>query len=118
MSKKYQTSNISIKNVSISFGSTRVVNNVSLEIKSGEFFSFLGPSGSGKTTLLRAISGFGPKPQGTIKIDNDDITDKPAWQRNVGMVFQNYALWPHMTVRQISLLVWSKKKFQKLKLLS
>lgn len=100
MSKKYQTSNISIKNVSISFGSTRVVNNVSLEIKSGEFFSFLGPSGSGKTTLLRAISGFGPKPQGTIKIDNDDITDKPAWQRNVGMVFQNYALWPHMTVRQ------------------
>lgn len=91
-------SSISIKNLSLSFGSTKVLKNINLDIKSGEFFSFLGPSGSGKSTLLRSIAGFGPKPEGTITIGGINIVDTPTWERNIGLVFQNYALWPHMTV--------------------
>jgi len=97
---KSQTSGISIQNLGLSFGETEVLKGVNLEIKPGEFFSFLGPSGSGKSTLLRAISGFGPTPTGSIKIGYEEVIGLPAWQRNVGMVFQSYALWPHMTVRK------------------
>src|SRR5690606_33972610 len=64
----------------------------------GEFFAFLGPSGSGKTTLLRLVAGFGIPSAGRILIADRDVTRLPPWSRNVGMVFQNYALWPHMTV--------------------
>jgi iron(III) transport system ATP-binding protein len=64
----------------------------------GEFFAFLGPSGSGKTTLLRLIAGFGTPTQGRILIGERDVTTLAPWSRNVGMVFQNYALWPHMNV--------------------
>ena len=95
-----QTSGISIKNLGLSFGTTEVLKGVNLDIKAGEFFSFLGPSGSGKSTLLRAISGFGPIPTGSIKIGDKEMIGLPAWQRNVGMVFQSYALWPHMTIRK------------------
>ncbi len=91
---------VSIKDVSLSFGQTDVLKGISLEIEAGEFFTFLGPSGSGKSTLLRAIAGFGPEPGGTILIDGDDVTRLAPWERNVGMVFQSYALWPHMTVRK------------------
>ena len=91
---------ISIQNVGLQFGETEVLKGVNLEIKPGEFFAFLGPSGSGKSTLLRAIAGFGPTPSGKILIGDQDITHLAPWQRNVGMVFQSYALWPHMTVRQ------------------
>ena len=73
---------------------------MNLSIEAGEFFAFLGPSGSGKSTLLRAIAGFGPRPTGRILIDGEDIADQPPWKRNVGMVFQSYALWPHMTVHR------------------
>jgi iron(III) transport system ATP-binding protein len=91
---------VTIENLSLSFGSTEVLKGVNLSIEPGEFFTFLGPSGSGKSTLLRAIAGFGPIPGGRIKIGDDDVTRLPPRTRNVGMVFQSYALWPHMTVRK------------------
>ncbi len=94
------TSGVTIEDISLSFGQTEVLNGVNLEIMPGELFTFLGPSGSGKSTLLRAIAGFGPEPAGRILIGDDDVTHLPPWQRNVGMVFQSYALWPHMTVRK------------------
>ena len=89
-----------IENLSLSFGDTEVLKDVNLTIEPGEFFTFLGPSGSGKSTLLRAIAGFGPTPGGKILIGSDDVTHMTPWTRNVGMVFQSYALWPHMTVRK------------------
>ncbi len=91
---------VTIEGVSLSFGTTQVLKGVSLTIEPGEFFTFLGPSGSGKSTLLRAIAGFGPVPGGSILIGGDDVTHLAPWHRNVGMVFQSYALWPHMTVRK------------------
>lgn len=94
------TSGVTIENLSLSFGQTEVLRGVNLEIMPGELFTFLGPSGSGKSTLLRAIAGFGPEPTGRILIGDSDVTHLPPWQRNVGMVFQSYALWPHMTVRK------------------
>ena len=89
-----------INDLNLSFGETHVLKGVNLSIEAGEFFAFLGPSGSGKSTLLRAIAGFGPQPTGRILIDGEDIADQPPWKRNVGMVFQSYALWPHMTVHR------------------
>jgi iron(III) transport system ATP-binding protein len=84
----------------LSFGNTKVLTGVNLEIKAGEFFAFLGPSGSGKSTLLRAIAGFGPQPKGEILVNGRNLAGLPPWERNVGMVFQSYALWPHMSVRK------------------
>jgi len=97
---KLQSTEVKIENLSLSFGDTHVLRGVNLDIHNGEFFAFLGPSGSGKSTLLRAIAGFGPKPQGRILIGGEDIADRPPWKRDVGMVFQSYALWPHMSVRK------------------
>ncbi|MFC1665601.1 ABC transporter ATP-binding protein [Pseudomonadota bacterium] len=91
---------VKIENLSLSFADTEVLNGVNLEIQPGELFTFLGPSGSGKSTLLRAVAGFGPKPTGRILIGDQDVISLPPWNRNVGMVFQSYALWPHMTVRK------------------
>jgi len=91
---------IRIENLSIAFDRTEVLKDIDLVIEPGEFFAFLGPSGSGKSTLLRAIAGFGPRPSGSIRIDGEDVAGLPPYQRNVGMVFQSYALWPHMTVRK------------------
>ena len=90
---------IKIENVHLSFGQTEVLKGVNLDIKPGEFFAFLGPSGSGKSTLLRAIAGFGPNPKGRILIGGRDMVGLDTWVRNVGMVFQSYALWPHLRVR-------------------
>ncbi|ALM51357.1 ABC transporter ATP-binding protein [Halomonas huangheensis] len=95
-----ESKGIKIQNVGLSFGETEVLKRVSLEIEPSEFFAFLGPSGSGKSTLLRAIAGFGPTPTGRILVGDQDVTRLPPWQRNVGMVFQSYALWPHMSVRK------------------
>jgi iron(III) transport system ATP-binding protein len=89
---------VSIENVSFGYGSALVLNDVNLSIKPGEYFCFLGPSGSGKTTLLRLVAGFGTPSTGRIKIGERDVTHLPPWERNLGMVFQSYALWPHMTV--------------------
>jgi iron(III) transport system ATP-binding protein len=89
---------IDIEKLSLSFGTTEVLKGIDLSVAPGEFFAFLGPSGSGKSTLLRAIAGFGPSPRGRILIDGEDISGRMPWQRDVGMVFQNYALWPHLSV--------------------
>ncbi|MBN2724746.1 MAG: ABC transporter ATP-binding protein [Deltaproteobacteria bacterium] len=90
---------VKIENLSISYGKTSVLENISLEINSGEFFFLLGPSGCGKTTLLRSIAGLGQSPSdGKIFIGEEDVTTLPAWKRTAPMVFQSYALWPHMTV--------------------
>jgi iron(III) transport system ATP-binding protein len=91
---------VQIEDLNLSFGDTHVLKGVDLSIGQGEFFAFLGPSGSGKSTLLRAIAGFGPTPTGRILIQGQDIARLPPWKRDVGMVFQSYALWPHMTVRR------------------
>ncbi len=80
------------------FGSTTVIPKLSLKIKNGEFFTLLGPSGCGKTTLLRMIAGFNSIDGGTIRLGSQVIDDIPAHKRNIGMVFQDYALFPHMTV--------------------
>jgi iron(III) transport system ATP-binding protein len=89
---------VTIEHVSFGYGATTVLDDISLDVARAEFFAFLGPSGSGKTTLLRLIAGFGMPASGRILIDERDVTPLPPWERNVGMVFQNYALWPHMTV--------------------
>ncbi len=80
------------------FGRTEVLKNVSLEIEKGSLFAILGPSGCGKTTLLRIIAGFILPDQGKIYINGVDVTYKPPHKRRAVMVFQNWALWPHMTV--------------------
>ncbi|MCL2231802.1 MAG: ABC transporter ATP-binding protein [Treponema sp.] len=90
---------VTITNVTkIYGGKVRAVDNVSLTINKGEFFTLLGPSGCGKTTLLRMIAGFISIEAGTISFDDKVINNIPPHQRNTGMVFQNYAIFPHMTV--------------------
>jgi putative spermidine/putrescine transport system ATP-binding protein len=83
-----------------SFGKTVVVENFDLDIGKGEFVSLLGPSGCGKTTVLRMVAGFEPPSAGQIKIEESDITPLRASQRNIGLVFQSYALFPNLTVAQ------------------
>ena len=84
--------------IGLSYGSTEVLKDVTLRIEPGEFFALLGPSGSGKSTLLRLIAGFVQHSRGSLLVDGKDITGVPPHARNIGMVFQSYALWPHMTV--------------------
>src|SRR5581483_636981 len=80
------------------FGAVAAVDGVSLDIGDGELFTLLGPSGCGKTTLLRLLAGFAAPDAGSIHFGDRPVTDVPPHARNIGMVFQNYALWPHMTV--------------------
>jgi len=82
------------------FGSVIALDSVSLTIAPGEFFALLGPSGSGKTTCLRLIAGFDQPDSGTILLDGEDVTSTPPFARNVNTVFQDYALFPHMTVAE------------------
>jgi putative spermidine/putrescine transport system ATP-binding protein len=89
---------LEINNVSKKFGATEAVSDFNLQIKKGELVSFLGPSGCGKTTTLRMVAGFEIPTGGRIVMDGKDITDIPPNQRDVGMVFQSYALFPNMTV--------------------
>ena len=91
---------IELRNVSIKYGELEVIKSLSLIVEKGEFFTLLGPSGCGKTTVLRAIAGFVPVTAGTILIDGKDVTKVPPEKRDVGIVFQNYALFPHMTVTE------------------
>jgi iron(III) transport system ATP-binding protein len=91
---------VEAQNIAMSYGANVVLRDISLVIEPGEFFALLGPSGSGKSTLLRLIAGFNSAQSGCLLIDGRDVSGVPPWQRNIGMVFQNYALWPHMTVRQ------------------
>ncbi len=91
---------IQFKNVSRHFGEVKAVDDVSLEIQNGEFFSMLGPSGSGKTTCLRMIAGFDRPTSGQILLYRQDVSHLPPYQRSVNTVFQDYALFPHMTIEE------------------
>jgi len=91
---------LTLNNISKQFASTQVVQDFNLEVEKGEFVSFLGPSGCGKTTTLRMVAGFEVPTTGNVTLDEEDITHKAPNQRNVGMVFQAYALFPNMTVGQ------------------
>lgn len=91
---------ISIRNVNKAFASVHVLKNIGVEIRDGEFLALVGPSGCGKSTLLRMISGLDPVTTGEIWIGGKNVTDLPAKARDIAMVFQSYALYPHMTVAQ------------------
>jgi spermidine/putrescine ABC transporter ATP-binding subunit len=91
-------SQVEVIGVQKRYGVLAALDNVSLKFVDGEFFGLLGPSGSGKTTLLRAIAGFIELDQGQVLLDGEDIGPIPVHRRDIGMVFQNYALFPHMTV--------------------
>ena len=90
---------ITLKGVSKSFGATSIIPNIDLEIADGEFVVFVGPSGCGKSTLLRLIAGLEDTSGGTISIDGRDVTGEAPAKRKLAMVFQSYALYPHMSVR-------------------
>jgi spermidine/putrescine transport system ATP-binding protein len=92
--------NVKVDGVAKTYGTTPVLTDISTEFTEGSFTSLLGPSGSGKTTLLRIVAGFIKPDQGAVMIGNKDVTDLPVWGRNIGMMFQSYALFPHMTVAQ------------------
>jgi spermidine/putrescine transport system ATP-binding protein len=91
---------IELTSVCKRFGAFTAVDDVSLRIGAGEFLTLLGPSGCGKTTLLRMISGFESPDRGRVRLAGVDVTDQPPYQREVNQVFQNYALFPHLTVQQ------------------
>jgi spermidine/putrescine transport system ATP-binding protein len=105
---------IQTRNLLKSFGSCCAVHDVSLEINKGEFFSLLGPSGCGKTTLLRMIAGLESPSEGSILMNDKDITSLPPYERKTNMVFQQYALFPHLTVEENILFgLRYKKNFSK-----
>jgi iron(III) transport system ATP-binding protein len=89
---------IELKNIVVKFGDFTALHNINVEVKEGEFFTFLGPSGCGKTTTLRTITGFIEPVEGTVMVNDRDITHVPIEKRNIGIVFQSYALFPTMTV--------------------
>jgi ABC-type sugar transport system ATPase subunit len=91
---------LSIRNVAKSYGAITVLNNVSIDVEEGSFVVLLGPSGCGKSTLLHAIAGLHEIDGGTIVIGDRDVTELPARERDVAMVFQSYALYPTMSVRE------------------
>ena len=90
--------NISINKINKFFGNVHVIKDVSLDIKSQSFTVLVGPSGCGKSTMLRMIAGLEDINSGTISIDDQVVNDLPPKERNIAMVFQSYALYPHMTV--------------------
>jgi ABC-type Fe3+/spermidine/putrescine transport system ATPase subunit len=91
---------LEVERLDVNYGAVHVLKGVSLSVRGGEFVALLGSSGCGKTTLLRAISGFAPPAAGTVRVDGRDITRAPPDRRGMAMVFQSYALWPHMSVAQ------------------
>src|SRR6478672_1911690 len=91
---------LTIQDLSKSFGTVRAVQDVTLDIKDGEFVSLLGPSGCGKTTTLRMVAGLEAGDNGKINIGSKDVTALPPRERDIAMVFQDYALYPHMNVME------------------
>jgi len=91
---------LTIDQVTKRFGDTVALHQLDLKIEPGEIFFLLGPSGCGKTTLLRSIAGFIVPEEGRILFGTEDVTQQPPHLRNTGMMFQSYALWPHLTVAQ------------------
>jgi ABC-type Fe3+/spermidine/putrescine transport system ATPase subunit len=91
---------LSLQGIVKRFGAVTALAGVDLTVEEGEFLTILGPSGSGKTTLLKAVAGFEVPDEGSVRLGDQDVTVTPARSRNVGMVFQNYALFPHMTVAE------------------
>src|SRR5690606_7803020 len=91
---------LELRNVSHAYGSVLALDDVSLSIARNEFFALLGPSGCGKTTLLRSIAGFETPRNGKILLDGEDLTVLPPHKRPVNLMFQSYALFPHMTVEK------------------
>ena len=89
---------IELKDIIVKFGDFEALHNINVDVKEGEFFTFLGPSGCGKTTTLRTITGFIEPVSGTVSVNGRDITRVPIEKRNIGIVFQSYALFPSMTV--------------------
>ena len=98
VSKSKEKNMIKLDNIGVTFGSFEALKNINIHVKEGEFFTFLGPSGCGKTTTLRTITGFIHPSCGRVSVRGVDITDTPIEKRNIGMVFQSYALFPTMTV--------------------
>src|SRR5690349_4719795 len=89
---------LELQNIRKQFGAVTAVDGISFKVPSGEFFSLLGPSGCGKTTILRTIAGILQPEGGTIRLDGRDVTRLPVHARNMTLVFQSYALFPHLTV--------------------
>ena len=94
------SAHIRFDNISKFYGDVKIIEDLDLNIKKGEFISLLGPSGSGKTTLLMMLAGFESATKGTVWLNDKALNDIPSYKRNIGVVFQNYALFPHMTVAQ------------------
>ena len=94
----YMGATINFEHIYKSYGQTKVIKCVDLDIDDGDFLTILGPSGAGKTTLLKMLAGFEDPTEGEILVNGEDISKKPIHKRNIGMLFQNYALFPHMTV--------------------
>lgn len=94
------TESIKLNALTKSYGSQLVLNNINLEVNPGEFVSLVGPSGCGKSTLLRVIAGLTNFDEGEVFIGNRQVNALPPKERNIAMVFQNYALYPHMTVAE------------------
>ena len=92
--------NVTLKNIKKSFGATHVIHGIDAEIKDGEFIVIVGPSGCGKSTLLRMVAGLETITSGDIFIGDERANEKEPMDRDIAMVFQNYALYPHMSVRQ------------------
>ena len=91
---------IKIRNAVKKYGDQTIIKDLNLDVKEGEFFTLLGPSGCGKTTLLRMIAGFNSIEGGDFYFNEDRINDLDPAKRNIGMVFQNYAIFPHLSVRK------------------
>ncbi|MBR5258527.1 MAG: ABC transporter ATP-binding protein, partial [Clostridia bacterium] len=89
---------IELRDIYVRFGNFEALHGINVDVKEGEFFTFLGPSGCGKTTTLRTITGFIQPSAGNVFVNNIDITNVPIEKRNIGIVFQSYALFPSMTV--------------------
>ncbi|MEW9807659.1 ABC transporter ATP-binding protein [Mesorhizobium sp. ZMM04-5] len=95
---KPQAKDIRIRDTNVFYSNFHALKDINLDIEPGEFFAFLGPSGCGKTTLLRLIAGFVEARTGSVQVAGSEILSLPPWRRDIGMVFQSYALWPHLSV--------------------